>query len=223
MLKAPKGAFWYTHLMSDIEYNRVTTATYNQIARDYAERDKSPDVDEKFIVQDGIDAFISVLPPHGKVLDIGVGAGRDSRYLYKHGLNVTGIDSSKEMINLSKVSEPGIHYIQMDMEEISLAANSFDGVWANASLHHIPKSHLATVLQSICRVLRSNGHFQLIVKHGEGEGIRENDKFDRKVKRYFAFYSKQELEGAVTSAGFNVIRSSVELAGEWVYLLAQKA
>ena len=156
-------------------------------------------------------------------MDIGVGGGRDSRYLYSHGFDVTGIDSSREMIHLSIASEPGIRYLQMDMEEITLAAGSFDGVWANASLHHIPKSNLAAVIQSIHRVLRPCGYFQLIVKHGEGEGVRQNEKFGRMVERYFAFYGQRELEDVVTSVGFNVLRSSVELDGEWVYLLVQKA
>lgn len=204
-----------------MDYKEITRQTYNEIADDYTERD-SQVVDETFDVKESIDKFISLLPQGASVLDIGSGGGRDSRYFLQHGMKVTGIDFSEKMIHNAKEKAPEIEYIHMDFESITFPENYFDGVWANASLHHIPKSHIEMVLKSIYKILKKDAVLFIIIKHGTFDGLREMDKFGKKVVRHFSFYLPEEFIRLLESVGFTVIENYLTTNGEWLDVLAKK-
>ena len=208
-------------MSNDMDYKEITRRSYDLVAKDYSERDKTL-VAETNEVQAALEDFSSRLPIRASVLDVGSGGGRDSRFFFEKGFVVTGIDFSSEMVVRAKNEEPGIDYRVMDFEAIDFPAGSFDGIWANASLHHIPRNHLPAVLRNLERILKSSGLFFMIVKHGVEEGIRRNKKFGREIERHFSFYQPEELKAAVQRAGFRVLSASLAVEGEWVYLLAQK-
>ena len=202
-------------------YKKITQATYDEIAYDYIERDQAivPETQE---VKDALERFISLLPNSGVVLDIGSGGGRDSRFLYNHHLKVVGIDFSDKLITAAKKVEPGVDYRVMDFENLNFSNGELDGVWANASLHHIPKSNLQTVLKKIHSILKDGGIFFIKMKHGDGEGIRKNEKFGKQLKRYFAFYKTDELNKLLEAAGFEVLETALTTKEEWVESFAKK-
>ncbi len=203
------------------EYKQITNETFNEIADDYAKRD-SEVVDETFQVKKALDTFIQRLPADARVLDIGSGGGRDSRYLAEHTFKVTGIDASERMIKNASTAAPQIDYKQMDFEALDFPKESFDGIWANASLHHIPKDRIEPVLRKIHELLKEHGTFFMKVKHGSSEGIRENKKFGRMLKRYFAFYSPEELTEIFTAIGFKIKSTEVDDSKEWLDIFAEK-
>ncbi|MES2994946.1 MAG: class I SAM-dependent methyltransferase [Patescibacteria group bacterium] len=205
--------------MSD--YKTITQQAYDGMADAYAERD-SEIIEETFEVKSALDHFISLLPPGGHVLDIGSGGGRDSIYMFSKRLEVTGVDLSENMIRNAKERTPGITYLQMDFEELDFANDMFDGIWANASLHHVPKEKLAPVLVRIHRLLKAGGLFYSINKQGEFDGIRENNKFGKAVRRHFSFYKPEELTGLVKDAGFTIEEVNSSTSDEWVNVLARK-
>ncbi len=202
-------------------YKSITQQTYDEIADDYSKRD-SEITEETFEVKALLDQFISLLPSGAHVLDVGCGGARDSIYMHAKGLQVTGIDLSERMVTNAKKKEPAIDYIQMDFENLQFDDNTFDGIWANASLHHVPKNKLPPVLKSIYNKLKPNGIFFSTNKHGASDGILENEKFGKRIKRHFSFYNPDELAMTIGDAGFVIEETTVSDSGEWVWILARK-
>lgn len=202
--------------MKSLNYKFITRSTYNNIAPDYAKRDKSNLTEERPEVQRDLQKFISLLPKKANVLDLGCGSGRDSRFLAKNGLRVIGVDFSEKMIEQAKYLDRQINYLVLDFESMRFQDGQFDGIWANASLHHIPYARLRRLLKDIYRILKPRGIFFVKVKQGVYRGIRSNEKFGKIIKRYFRFYRLEEIESLLKSAGFRIIFKKTTNNDEWV-------
>ncbi|WP_438444827.1 class I SAM-dependent methyltransferase [Gorillibacterium sp. sgz5001074] len=128
-----------------------------------------------------------------KLLEIGPGPGHDSLYFRDHGLEVRAADASEEMVRLCR--EKGLDADVMDMEALAYEDGSFDGVYAQNCLLHIPKRLIPQVLQEIRRVLKTGGLFFWGVYGGEdSEGIWDKDAYE--PKRFFSFYTDEGLQAA---------------------------
>ena len=139
-----------------------------------------------------------------KVLDLGCASGYQSKLLKSQGLDVVGLDLSPKMIAIAKKRVTSAEFVVSDMTKMEFAMGSFDGVYARASLLHIPKRLVAKVLRSIHKILKSNGIFYLAVKEGKGEGEVEDERHGRKVKRFFSFFQKQKIIDFLGNAGFRI-------------------
>jgi SAM-dependent methyltransferase len=84
-----------------------------------------------------LDAFATLLPVGGSVLDIGCGMGEPiARYLIDRGFDVTGIDSSSQLIAMARERFPQQTWVTADMRALSLG-RVFDGLIAWDSLFHL--------------------------------------------------------------------------------------
>ncbi len=139
-----------------------------------------------------IDLFLASLP--GKeILDLGSGPGRDSVLFRDRGLVPLCFDISPEMLKLCE--KKGLVAMHGDLENIPFGPSSFDGVWAFASLLHIPKANLPPVLAKIGEILRPSGVFYLGMKEGDFEGFLKSPDYEG--TRFFSLYNKTELDAAV--------------------------
>jgi len=86
--------------------------------------------------------------PSGKVLDVGCGTGRDTRFLKKK-LEYVGIDASESMLEYARSKNPKAYYENMDFYNLDFDNESFDGFWACASVLHVPKKEISTVLNEM--------------------------------------------------------------------------
>jgi hypothetical protein len=82
----------------------------------------------------------------------------------------------------------------MRFEELSYTS-CFEAVWACASLLHLPKAMLDSVLRRFAKTLVPRGVMFASVQVGEGELLAHDGRF-------FAYYAKTEFVGAITAAGF---------------------
>lgn len=141
------------------------------------------------------------------VLDCGCGSGVQTKQLCDLGFTVTGLDLSPKMITEAKKTVPKAEFIVGDMAKMSFKKESFNGIYARASLLHIPKKLTPKVLRSICRILRKNGVLYLALKEGQGEKVVEDVRYGKKVHRFFAFFTKEEIESILKkmrlSSNFN--------------------
>lgn len=158
-----------------------------------------------------------------KVLDIGCGSGRDSKYFLEKGLKVTGIDYSRTFINIASKKVPNAKFLQMDMRKLEFPGNSFDGVWAEASFLHIPKNQARKTLIGIKRILKKDGLLHISVKKGEGEKFVKKDEYIGMAK-FFSFYSPDEFRKLIESCGFNIIEliETKKDDTNWIHILARK-
>ena len=171
-----------------------TLDVYNSQAQEYAELTHSAKPDRRLV------DFIARLPSNARVLDLGCGPGQASQILAQAGCDTRAWDASIEMVRLA-AKAPGVTAECKTFEALGdLNSDSFDGVWANFSLLHAPRSALPEYLRHIARVLMSGGIFVIAVKTGTGE------KRDR-LGRFYTYFSQNELQTLLEQAGFWVCRT----------------
>jgi len=141
--------------------------------------------------------FLSVLQNEHKqkLLEIGAGTGRDSKFFQDQGFEVTCIDLSPAMIELCKLK--GLSAYVMDMTDIDFPENSFDAVYSMNSLLHLAKDELSEVLLRINTLLRVDG-LVYIGMHGgyDFEGIWEKDSYT--PNRFFSFFTDEHLQQEIS-------------------------
>lgn len=109
-----------------------------------------------------------------RILDCGCGSGRDSKYFLQQGYEVVAIDGSEEMCKLAS-ELTGLEVRNILFQDIDYT-NEFDGVWACASLLHVPKTELLDVMKKITKAMKDCGSLYVSFKYGEYEGER-NGRF----------------------------------------------
>ena len=119
--------------------------------------------------------FLKLVPKGGKILDLGCGSGRDSMNFMKLGYEVTAVDGAKELAKKASVLL-GNEVIVSTFEELELK-EKFHGIWACASLLHIKREDLKTVLNNLYNNLEDNGVFYMSFKYGEKEYVDDKNRY----------------------------------------------
>ncbi len=119
--------------------------------------------------------FLKLVPEGGKILDLGCGSGRDSMNFIKLGYEVTAVDGSKELAKKASALL-GKEVIASTFEELELK-EKFHGIWACASLLHIKREDLKTVLNNLYNNLDDNGVFYMSFKYGEKEYVDDKNRY----------------------------------------------
>ncbi|WP_340644416.1 class I SAM-dependent methyltransferase [Phenylobacterium sp.] len=118
-------------------------------------------------LSDGRRRFVEALPPGGRVLDAGCGSGRDALAFRDLGFDVTAFDGSAAMVAKAS-AHTGLPVLHLDFAEVAWR-ETFDGIWANASLLHVPRCDLCEVMRRLRRALVPGGVWELSFKLGSGE------------------------------------------------------
>ena len=123
------------------------------------------DQKHSFVTKYGED-LLSLLnaKPGERILDIGCGSGHLTKQIADTGAEVTGLDSSQEMIATAQAAYPAIHFIVADASDFSFA-EPFDAIFSNAALHWVERAEEAIICMS--RALKPGGRF-VIEMGGKG-------------------------------------------------------
>lgn len=128
------------------------------------------------------------------LIDVGSGAGQYGKYLKDHGLEVTCVDLSEELVKICR--EKGLESYVMDFYNLNFEEEKFDLAWSLNTLLHVTKSSFEDVLKNIKRILKPKGLFYLGVYGGrDSEGIWEEDFYT--PKRFFSFYEDNKIKDIV--------------------------
>lgn len=128
--------------------------------------------------------FLEKLKPGSRILELGCGGGRDAEAMLAAGFDVDPTDGVAEM---AREAERRLrrHVRIMQFDELD-AVETYDAIWASASLLHVPRKGLPHVLALICRALKPGGWHFASYKTGIAS--------DRDTHgRYFSFLSRGEL------------------------------
>ncbi|MBQ6407119.1 MAG: class I SAM-dependent methyltransferase [Butyrivibrio sp.] len=143
--------------------------------------------------------FLSYVPEGGRILDAGCGSGRDSKAFLDVGYDVVPIDASEEMCK--RASEYiGRQVKNMRFEEMCFD-NEFDGIWACASLLHVPQDELLNITKRIHKALKLGGAVYASFKYGEGTKIRGD--------RVFSDFTEKSVIPLFEGAGFEIVSNNV--------------
>jgi len=109
-----------------------------------------------------------------RILDLGCGSGRDSKYFASKGYSIVPIDGSEKICEkaseVSGVKAECVNFNELDYYE------EFDAVWACASLLHIDESELPDVIGRIHAALKPSGIIYASFKYGMGTRVK-GDRF----------------------------------------------
>ena len=197
------------------EIENLTFGHYEDNAESFRIGTKDHDVSQN------IAEFLGALPK-GKqldILDFGCGPGRDLNVFKQMGHRPTGLDGSKEFCKMTQQLSkfPILHqkFLHLELED-----NSFDGVFANASLFHVPSLELSRVLKEIHSALRKGGILFSSNPRGSSEGWQG--------QRYGHYMEFEESQIYLKQNGFKILDHYYRPSGKprelqpWLAIVSQR-
>ena len=150
------------------DYTASTMTYYDAHAAEFCANTLSVDMSPLYA------PFLREIPLPGRILDAGCGSGRDSLAFINMGYQVVAMDASAEMVKAaSKIT--GQTALRMTFDEMTFESE-FDGIWACASLVHVPRRNLDAVLNHLTTALKPPGVCYMSFKYGDSERL-EGERF----------------------------------------------
>jgi SAM-dependent methyltransferase len=142
------------------------------------------------------DALLRHLRTEGpaRILDFGCGPGRDLMAFVAAGHAPVGLDGAHRFCEMARQNS-GCDVLHQDFLSLSLPTNAFDGVFANASLFHVPGQELPRVLAELWTTLRPDG--VLFASNPRGDN---QEGFNG--ARYGSYHDHARWQSLVTACGF---------------------
>jgi len=170
-----------------------TLADYDDAAESFRAGTWDHDVSQnRAALLDAIEA-----PAPLRLLDFGCGPGRDLAYFSSLGHQATGLDGAARFVDMARAAT-GCQVLHQDFLALALPPAHFHGIFANASLFHVPSQELPRVLGQLHAALLPRGVLFCSNPHGDGsEGFVG--------ARYGAFHSLEGWRVVVTAAGFDEV------------------
>lgn len=197
-----------------INIMNTTIAYYNSHAQEYI--DKTRDLDDCRTA----DYFLSLLPHSARILDFGCGSGKDLKYFRDHGFRAEGTDGSDEICYRAsqytgtKVRKLGF----LDLGDLE----SFDGIWARASIMHLKRSELPVVFYRMCNALVDGGIIYTSFPYGNFEGMKNGCWYtymdENRIRKITDSINKLSIE----DAWFSRDARSEETQITWMNLILRK-
>ncbi len=155
----------------------ATVKFYNQTAADFDRGTQSVDMRHLYA------EFLPLVKTGGKILDAGCGSGRDSAFFKKQGFSISAFDASSELASIATrtIGEPVQVMTFLDVSSVG----EFDGIWACASLLHVPNQAMDEALRRLSGSLKPQGVIYASFKYGHSEGFRNG--------RFFNDYDESKL------------------------------
>lgn len=177
--------------MTDLEQiTALTLAHYNQRAEDFRAGTRDHDVRQNI---DALLRHIKGQPPF-TILDFGCGPGRDLKTFSGLGHLAVGLDGAEAFARMAR-SDSGCEVWQQDFLALDLPDARFDGVFANASLFHVPSQVLPGVLRQLQATLKAGG--VLFSSNPRGDNVEGWNN-----GRYGAFHDLERWRRLMSEAGF---------------------
>jgi ubiquinone/menaquinone biosynthesis C-methylase UbiE len=157
------------------------------------------------------------------LLDLGCGGGQDAQVLRRKGYRIVGMDLTAAFLRIVRKAVPSLSLVRADMRELPFRAASFNGVWAAASLIHLPKAEATRVLKALWLLAKPGATLAATLTYGTKSGMVKKGWMPG---RYFARWKKDELAQALDRAGWQVLSlrvvSNQERKGRWINVIVRR-
>ncbi len=145
-------------------------------------------------------------PPPFTILDLGCGPGRDLTYFRSLGHAAVGVDGCHAFCEMAR-SHSGCEVLEQDFLALDLPAARFDGIFANASLFHVPTRELPRVLVELRAALKPEGVLFASNPHGQNEEGWHGE-------RYGCHWDLARWRELVVAAGYELVDHYYRPAGK---------
>lgn len=197
------------------EIERVTLDHYESNAESFWQGTKDHDVSQN------IAAFLQALPQDAalELLDFGCGPGRDLYTFKSLGHRPTGLDGSEAFCRMAH-QYSGCPTLHQQFLHLDLGEKQFDGIFANASLFHVPSQELPRVLAALYAVLRPGGILFSSNPRGNSEGWQG--------QRYGHYMEFDSSKAFLEQAGFKLLDHYYRPSGvpreqqPWLAIVSQR-
>jgi SAM-dependent methyltransferase len=187
--------------MLDLEkVSTLTLAHYDNRAEDFREGTRDHDVSQNIAA---LLEHIEGQPPY-TILDFGCGPGRDLKTFAELGHVAIGLEGSARFAAMAR--EQGLEVWQQDFLKLDLPPHRFDGIFANASLFHVPSQELPRMLLELRAALKPRGVLFSSNPRGENE-----EGWNR--GRYGVYHDLDAWRSFLLSAGFSELNHYYRPAG----------
>jgi SAM-dependent methyltransferase len=181
--------------------SRGTIAHYDDAAQSFWEGTRDHDVSQNIAaLLDNIEGS----PPFA-ILDLGCGPGRDLQTLQRRGHCAVGLDGAERFVEMAR-QLTGCDVLHQDLLRLDLPTAGFDGIFANASLFHVPTQELSRVLRELHSALRPRGVLFASNPRGANQEGWSDD-------RYGVYHDLVGWQRFVSEAGFDEILHYYRPAG----------
>ena len=201
------------------QHEEVTIAQYQAEADGFREGTWDHDVSQNR------DALVAAMPKNpGKILDLGCGPGRDLVAFKGQGHTVIGLDATPAFVEMARQAS-GCEVWQQSFLSLDLPPETFDGIFANASLLHVPRNQMVRVLRDVWRSLVVEGALMMSMGRGDWEGYTARET----GYRYVVAWEYETLAPCVEQAGFEIVDHYYRPPGlplqqqSWVVIVARKS
>lgn len=179
----------------------ITLDDYQRNAEGFREGTRDHDVSQN------IEALLRHLGPGGPfdILDFGCGPGRDLQTFRRLGHRPVGLDGTARFVEMAS-TDAGCEVWQQNFLALELPAERFDGVFANASLFHVPLQELPRVLGQLHATLRPGGVLFSSNPRGQNEEGWNG-------QRYGAWHDYARWRELLEAAGFQALEHYYRPAG----------
>jgi len=173
--------------------SQVTLGHYDRTADRFWEGTKDHDVEQNVAA---LLRHVEGTPPFA-ILDLGCGPGRDLATFRTLGHEPVGLDGAPRFVEMAR-DHSGCEVWQQDFLALDLPPARFDGVFANASLFHVPRAELPRVLGELHATLRPGG--VLFASNPRGDNSE-----GWQGERYGVWHDVDAWKDVVTAAGFELL------------------
>ena len=197
------------------EIEKFTIAHYEDNAESFRVGTKDHDVSQN------IAALLGALPKDKTldILDFGCGPGRDMCVFKSLGHRPVGLDGSKEFCKMAQQLSD-CPTLNQQFLKLELKDNNYDGIFANASLFHVPSQELPRVLRELHSALRKDGILFSSNPRGNAEGWQG--------QRYGHYMEIEASETFLEQSGFRIIEHYYRPDGKpreqqpWLAIVSQR-
>lgn len=183
------------------QISSLTLRHYQDCAEDFRAGTRDHDVSQNIAA---LLAAIQATAPY-RILDFGCGPGRDLRTFRAMGHIAVGLDGCPRFVEMAR-ADSGCEVWLQDFLALDLPSAQFEGVFANASLFHIPAQELPRVLRQLHASLKPGGVLFSSNPRGDNQEDWHGD-------RYGAYYDLANWRLLLNAAGFDEVQHYYRPAG----------